>query len=131
MKISSLLFVYCKIYEISWQNSCMKRESGLTEKRKHLHLNLFLILVYLAGTLVFYLEISLGCLVLILAYVSTSVLINGGARGVMVIVVGNGHGDTSSNPGGDRLHFHISLIPLGKIWIQLFSLQQWVNSRTD
>ena len=24
---------------------------------------------------------------------------NGGARGVMVIVVGNGHSDTSSNPG--------------------------------
>ena len=24
-----------------------------------------------------------------------------GARGVMVIVVGNGHGDTSSNPGRD------------------------------
>ena len=24
---------------------------------------------------------------------------NRGARGVMVIVVGNGHGDTSSNPG--------------------------------
>ena len=24
-----------------------------------------------------------------------------GARGVMVIVVGNGHGDTSSNPGQD------------------------------
>ena len=29
----------------------------------------------------------------------------GGARGVMVIVVGNGHGDTSSNPGLDWLHF--------------------------
>ena len=28
-----------------------------------------------------------------------------GARGVMVIVVGNGHGDTSSNPGRDSLHF--------------------------
>ena len=27
--------------------------------------------------------------------------IRGGARGVMVIVVGNGHGDTSSNPGRD------------------------------
>ena len=26
---------------------------------------------------------------------------NGGAGGVMVIVVGNGHGDTSSNPGRD------------------------------
>ena len=25
----------------------------------------------------------------------------GGARGVMVIVVGNGHGNTSSNPGRD------------------------------
>ena len=29
----------------------------------------------------------------------------GGARGVMVIGVGNGHGDTSSNPGRDWLHF--------------------------
>ena len=27
------------------------------------------------------------------------------ARGVMVIVAGNGHGDTSSNPGQDWLHF--------------------------
>ena len=30
---------------------------------------------------------------------------NGGACGVMVIIVGNGHGDTSSNPGRDWLHF--------------------------
>ena len=29
------------------------------------------------------------------------VLLSGGARGVMVIVVGNGHGNTSSNPGRD------------------------------
>ena len=28
-----------------------------------------------------------------------------GARGVIVIVVGNEHGDTSSNPGRDWLHF--------------------------
>ena len=27
--------------------------------------------------------------------------ISEGARGVMVIVTGNGHGDTSSNPGRD------------------------------
>ena len=47
----------------------------------------------------------------------------GVTRGVMVIVVGNGHGDMSSNPGWDWLHFHIELIPLGKVWIQLFSLQ--------
>ena len=26
-------------------------------------------------------------------------------RGVMIIVIGNGHGDTSSNPGRDQLHF--------------------------
>ena len=29
----------------------------------------------------------------------------GSARGVMVIVVGNGHGDTCSNPRQDWLHF--------------------------
>ena len=29
----------------------------------------------------------------------------GGARSVMAIVVGNGHGDTSSNPGREWLHF--------------------------
>ena len=50
-------------------------------------------------------------------------------RGVMVIVAGIGHGDTSSNPG--LIVFHIALIPLEKVWIQLFSLQLWVNSRTD
>ena len=27
--------------------------------------------------------------------------------------------------------FHTALIPLGKVWIQLFSLQVWVNSRAD
>ena len=32
-------------------------------------------------------------------------IIFGGARGVIVIVVGNGHGDTSSNPRRDGLHF--------------------------
>ena len=32
-------------------------------------------------------------------------LFYGGARGVMIIVIRNGHGDTSSNPGRDRLHF--------------------------
>ena len=32
-------------------------------------------------------------------------IISGGASGVMVIVVGYGHGDTSSNPGQDWLHF--------------------------
>ena len=31
--------------------------------------------------------------------------ITGGARGVMVIVTGYGHGDTSSIPGQDWLHF--------------------------
>ena len=30
---------------------------------------------------------------------------HGGARGVMVIVVGNGNDDTSSNPGRNWLHF--------------------------
>ena len=28
-----------------------------------------------------------------------------GGCGVMAIIIGNGHGDTSSNPGRDWLHF--------------------------
>ena len=40
--------------------------------------------------------------------------VNGGARGVMVIVAGCGHGDTSSNPGRDWLHFSHSTNTLGK-----------------
>ncbi len=40
-------------------------------------------------------------------------LVHGGASGVMVIVAGIGHGDTSSNPG--LIAFHIALIPLGKV----------------
>ena len=27
--------------------------------------------------------------------------------------------------------FHIAIIPLGKVWLQLFSLQLWVNSRAE
>ena len=37
--------------------------------------------------------------------VSSDRFMNGGARSVMVIVVGNGHSNTSSNPGQDWLHF--------------------------
>ena len=33
--------------------------------------------------------------------VNNSCFLVGGARGVMVIVVGSGHDDTSSNPGRD------------------------------
>ena len=44
-----------------------------------------------------------------LAYATTFLCILllqlGGARGVMVIVTGYGHGDTSSIPGQDSLHF--------------------------
>ena len=43
----------------------------------------------------------------------TRTYIYGGAHGVMVIVAGFGHGDTSSNPG--LIAFHIALIPLGKV----------------
>ena len=49
---------------------------------------------------------------------------NGDVRGTWYnINAGIGHGDTSSNPG--LTAFHIALIPLGKLWIQLFSPQLW------
>ena len=37
----------------------------------------------------------------LVVFYGISTIVLGGARGVMVIVVGNGHGDTSSNPGRD------------------------------
>ena len=40
-----------------------------------------------------------------MSFSSNNPLLYGGARGVMVILAGNGHGDTCSNPGRDWLHF--------------------------
>ena len=40
-----------------------------------------------------------------LDYILQTSIENGGARGVMVIIVGNGHSDPSSNPGQDWLYF--------------------------
>ena len=56
------------------------------------------------------------------------IIIKGTTRGVMVIVVGNGHEFKSWTR---LIAFHIALIPLGKVWILLFSLQLWLNSRAD
>ena len=43
---------------------------------------------------------------MILNYIDTLAKIHcGGAHGVMVIILGNGLGDMSSNPGWGRLHF--------------------------
>ena len=39
------------------------------------------------------------------AYIYIYIYIYGGARGVMVIVDGNGYGNTNSNPGREWLHF--------------------------
>ena len=39
------------------------------------------------------------------AKIHIKIIYKGGARGVMVFVIGNGHADTSSNPGRDWLHF--------------------------
>ena len=44
-------------------------------------------------------------------------MLDEGACGVIVIVVGNGHDHTSSNPGRGLLAFHIALIPLGNVRI--------------
>ena len=54
-----------------------------------------------------------------------------GACGVMVSVVGYGHGDTSSNPGWDWLHFTKHQYPWERYKSKIFSLQLWVNSRAD
>ena len=50
-----------------------------------------------------------------------SLAFNERALGVIDIVVGNGHGDPSSNPTRSYLHIEI------KVWIPLFFLLLWVN----
>ena len=45
------------------------------------------------------------CLCVFTYTLSISYYFSGGARGAMVIVAGYRHGDTSSNPGRDWLHF--------------------------
>ena len=55
----------------------------------------------------------------------------GGARGVIVIVVRQWTRRHEFKSWTRLIAFHIALIPLGKVWIQLFSLQLWVNSRAD
>ena len=51
-----------------------------------------------------------------------------GSCGVMIIVIGNGHGDMSSNP--DDFITHSTYI-LGKDMNPIYSLQLWVNSSAD
>ena len=46
------------------------------------------------------------------------------SRGTLVIVVGNGHGDTSSNHGRSSSYFRIGPMTQQKVFIQLFSLLQ-------
>ena len=40
-------------------------------------------------------------------YTQNTYVPNGGARGMMVIIVGNGYDDTISNPGRSWLHFRL------------------------
>ena len=54
-----------------------------------------------------------------------------GVCGVMAIIIGNGHGNLSSNPWMKLFAFHIAQIPLSKVYIEQFSLQLWINSRVD
>ena len=50
---------------------------------------------------------------------------------VMAIIKGNEIGKQSSIPRQGCLCFNFTLIPLGKAWLHLFSLQQQGNSRAD
>ena len=49
------------------------------------------------------------------------------ACSVIVIIIRNGYGNLSSNPGWSY-EFHFALMPLKKVWIQLFFLPLWVDS---
>ena len=50
---------------------------------------------------------------------------------IMVMIEGNGLGHTEFKTWTKLFAFHIGVIPLGKVGIQLFSPQLWVNSRIE
>ena len=52
-------------------------------------------------------------------------------EGVMVIVIGNRHGDPWSNPGRGCLCFTFMLMPLGKQWIHEADWAGWVVIHTE
>ena len=52
-----------------------------------------------------------------------------GVQRVMVIIDKNGHCEFKS--WTRQFAFSIAIMSLGKVWIQLFSFQLWVNSRVD
>ena len=54
-----------------------------------------------------------------------------GIRDAMVTVEVNGYSVSSSNPELCFFAFPVSLIPLGKVWLQIFFLLRWINSRVD
>ena len=82
-----------------WLRSIKERKRSKNEFREYTCVSLFTFRVYLGGEGVW--PFAKWSWVL-----KPSLSPHGrGARGVMVIVVGNGHGDTSSNPGRGLLHF--------------------------
>ena len=56
-------------------------------------------------------------------YYIVKIIMNlGSVCGLKIIFGGNEHGDTSSNPGRERVFaFPIAIIPSEKMWIQLLS----------
>ena len=76
------------------------------------------------------------CLSMILSfspppYIYIYIYIYCGVHSVRVIVAEKGFGDLSSKSWTRLFIFQKALIPLEKIGIQLFSLEQWVSSRAD
>ena len=69
------------------------------------HLRDFHCCVLVDPTIILCLNAIKSCPYITIVVVNIIDDIYGGARGVMVIVAGYGHGDTSSNPGPDWLHF--------------------------
>ena len=66
-----------------------------------LHIRILHIIYYMNLLNHLYLFDNIYLLIILIHNITYYILYNGGARGVMVIFVGNGHGDTSSNPGRD------------------------------
>ena len=63
-------------------------------------------------------------------YTHTSIYIYIGGV-VIIIVVGNGQEKNELKFWMRLFAFTIVLIPMGKLWMRLFSLQLWITDRAD
>ena len=117
--VCTCVYIYIYIVMFPYPDKLLNKRSKVVKKFKHENKNLLCYMhpLHRLSSLFIFIYSSINSLFFMLTLEilcgTNDCIFHKGDCGVMVIVVGNGHGDTSSNPG-----FHRALIHSGKVWIQ-------------